>query len=174
MSLTTALTQMPTSPEAAPRQPTRIGSTGQHEALIFASVFAASVAVLLVFDWYLRFDLGDDAYIHLRIAQNLIRTGHPYFNPGDPVMVTSSPIWTIVLACNGLLFGTRNTLWMWNALCVAVASTTSYALAWFHVRPLGGVHKTTALLPRATVIAALSNASPGLAESGQSFRSLGE
>lgn len=125
MSLTTALTQMPKSPEAAPRQPTRIGSTGQHEALIFASVFAASAAVLLVFDRRLRFDLGDDAYIHLRIAQNLIRTGH-------------------------------------------------YALAWFHVRPLGGVHKATALLPRVTVIAALSNSSPGLAESGQSFRSLGE
>src|SRR5579862_8108957 len=162
MSLTTTLTQTPPPRKAAPSRWNPDGSAGQHQALILGSIFAVSFVLMLLFGWRLRFDLGDDVYIHLRIAQNLIRTGHPYFNPGEPVMVTSSPVWTILLACNGLLFGTQNTLWVWNALCVAVASTASYALAWFHVRSLGGVYKITALLLPVTVIAALSNSSPGM------------
>lgn len=40
----------------------------------------------------------DDAYIHFRIASNLANHGYPYFNSGDPVMSSSSPAWTLLLA----------------------------------------------------------------------------
>lgn len=40
----------------------------------------------------------DDAYIHLRIARNLLHHGHAFFNPGEQVMATSSPLWTVLLA----------------------------------------------------------------------------
>ena len=117
---------------------------------------------MLCFNWRLRFDLADDAYIHLRIAQNLLRTGHPRFNPGEAVMVTSSPVWTLLLSWNELLFGDRNTLWAWNALFVAVAASASYWLAWFHVRSLGRVYKGAALLLPITVMACLTNSYWGM------------
>ena len=40
----------------------------------------------------------DDAFIHIRIAENLIDHGEPYFNPGEAVMASSSPVWTWCLA----------------------------------------------------------------------------
>jgi len=101
-----------------------------HQTAIPAAVFAGSTALTLFLNWHLRFDLGDDAYIHLRIAHNMIRTGHPYFNLGERVMVTSSPVWTLLLVLNELVFGARNILWMWNALFVGVAATAAYWLAW--------------------------------------------
>lgn len=40
----------------------------------------------------------DDAYIHFRIAENFVAHGAPYFNPGEAVMATSSPVWTCLLS----------------------------------------------------------------------------
>jgi hypothetical protein len=40
----------------------------------------------------------DDAYIHFRIAENLAQMGQPYFNIGERIMATSSPVWTYLLA----------------------------------------------------------------------------
>jgi len=129
---------------------------------ILAAVFAGSTALLLFLNWHLRFDLSDDAYIHLRIAHNMIRTGHPYFNPGEPVMVTSSPVWTLVLVLSEFLFGARNALWMWDAIFVGVAATAAYWLAWFKVSSLGRGYKVAALFLPITVIACLSNSPPGM------------
>lgn len=47
--------------------------------------------------WRLRDMAFDDSYIHLRIARNLFRTGHAYFNSGERVMATSLPVWTVLL-----------------------------------------------------------------------------
>ncbi len=129
---------------------------------MLAAVFAGSTALMLFLDWQLRLDLSDDAYIHLRIAQNMIRTGHPYFNLGEPVMVTSSPVWTVVLALNGLVFGGRNVLWMWNAIFVALAATAAYWLAWRQVSSQGKAYQAAALFVPATVMACLSNSPPGM------------
>jgi len=129
---------------------------------ILTAVFLGSAAVMLFFNWRLRFDLADDAYIHLRIAHNLLRTGHPYFNPGEPVMVTSSPVWTLLLAFNELLFGSRNNLWAWNAVLVGVAASASYRLAWFHVGSLSKTYKVAALLLPVTVMACLANSYWGM------------
>ena len=40
----------------------------------------------------------DDAYIHLRIVRNFLQHGYAWFNPGERVMATSSPLWTALLA----------------------------------------------------------------------------
>ena len=40
----------------------------------------------------------DDAYIHFRVARNLIETGAPYFNPLAPLKVSTSSGWVIFLA----------------------------------------------------------------------------
>jgi hypothetical protein len=47
----------------------------------------------------------DDAYIHFRIADHLVRYGQPYFNPGEPVMASSSSAWTLTLAALFALAG---------------------------------------------------------------------
>jgi hypothetical protein len=39
----------------------------------------------------------DDAFIHFRIAQNFVEYGAPFFNTGEPVLATSSIVWTLVL-----------------------------------------------------------------------------
>ena len=48
----------------------------------------------------------DDAYLHVRIAEHLITHGAPYFNRGEAIMGSSSPLWTLVLAA---VFGTVGT-----------------------------------------------------------------
>lgn len=53
----------------------------------------------------------EDSYIHFRIAENLVATGHPYFNAGAAVKTSSSTPWTWLLA---LLFwiSPRNLAWV--------------------------------------------------------------
>ena len=68
-----------------------------------ATAFGWAAAVLglllsLGLHWRLREMAFDDTYIHLRIARNLLRTGNAWFNPGERVMATSSPVWTLLLA----------------------------------------------------------------------------
>src|SRR5512141_500160 len=55
-------------------------------------------AVLLVPHIALRNYVFDDTYIQLRIARNLIEHGQPYFNPGEAVNGSSSPVWTVIVA----------------------------------------------------------------------------
>jgi len=40
----------------------------------------------------------DDAYIHFRIAENLTQANQPFYNIGERVMATSSPVWTYLLS----------------------------------------------------------------------------
>ncbi len=47
--------------------------------------------------WRLRGLRFDDALIHLRVARNLAHHGVATFNPGERVMTTSSPLWTLLL-----------------------------------------------------------------------------
>src|SRR5712692_2540162 len=119
---------------------------GPRLSVMAATVFVCTVGLMGYINWHFRFDLGDDAFIHLRIAHNFLQTGHPYFNPGEHVMVTSSPVWTLLLAMIELLFGMKNTLWVWNAIFVGVAATGSYMLAWSWVKFRGWQEKIVALI----------------------------
>ena len=40
----------------------------------------------------------DDAYIHFRIARNLLDNGAPYFNENEAVKVSTSSGWTVMLS----------------------------------------------------------------------------
>jgi len=62
--------------------------------LLFILLITASVVALHVF---LAPYAYDDAYIHFRIVRNFIDYGLPYFNPSEPVMGSSSPVWILVL-----------------------------------------------------------------------------
>ncbi|GAA3750159.1 hypothetical protein [Terriglobus aquaticus] len=59
-------------------------------------------ALGLAFSLWLHLRLGDmgfdDTWIHLRIARNLLATGHAWFNTNERVMATSSPLWTLLMA----------------------------------------------------------------------------
>ena len=62
----------------------------------------ALAALGLLFSLWLHLRLGDmgfdDTWIHLRIARNLLATGHAWFNVNERVMATSSPLWTLLMA----------------------------------------------------------------------------
>ena len=62
-------------------------------AAIFALLLAAVSLVL-----HLRFVeyADDDAYIHMRVARNFWLHGEPYFNLGERVMASTSPLWIIL------------------------------------------------------------------------------
>jgi len=63
-----------------------------------ATIFYSTLfCVLFAIHWQLSDYAFDDAYIHFRIAENYLTYGEPYFNRGEQVMVTSSPLYTLVL-----------------------------------------------------------------------------
>ncbi len=66
-------------------------------------VLVASSLICLSIDYRLRILAADDSYIHLRIATHLMTTGHGYYNLGEKVMVTSSPVWTLLLGVSAKL-----------------------------------------------------------------------
>jgi hypothetical protein len=83
--------------------------------LWFAGTFVFASFVLL----RLRICVADDAYIHGRITDNLLHFGHPWFNPGDRVMSTSSPIWNLLVA------GIERMLPSWKPILFIEALSTS-------------------------------------------------
>jgi hypothetical protein len=66
--------------------------------LLALSLAAASALVASLIHAGLHpYDIADDAYIHLRMARNWVAHGVPFFNPGEAVAVSSSPLWLLVL-----------------------------------------------------------------------------
>src|SRR5512133_1972289 len=68
----------------------------------------------------------EDAFIHFRIARNLAETGQPYFNVGERVMGSSSPLWTVLLAAGLKLVGSPGFVALLEAASVVAAAV----LAW--------------------------------------------
>src|SRR5580698_8233997 len=85
--------------------PTPLGSISyrRYNHLLPWVVLVASALICLSIDYRLRILAADDSYIHLRIATHLMTTGHGYFNLGEKVMVTSSPVWTLLLGVSARL-----------------------------------------------------------------------
>ncbi|HOU14865.1 MAG TPA: hypothetical protein PKZ84_17290 [Anaerolineae bacterium] len=77
-----------------------IPRTVQSRRLRWQSALTVMFAAALLLWLHLRFYhyAFDDAYIHFRIAQNLVRYGAPYFNPDEAVKASSSSGWTLCLA----------------------------------------------------------------------------
>jgi hypothetical protein len=78
-------------------------SCRKHSSVLAWIVLIASSLICLSIDYRLRILAADDSYIHLRIATHLMTTGHGYFNLGEKVMVTSSPVWTLLLGVSAWL-----------------------------------------------------------------------
>lgn len=61
-------------------------------------LFVLATLCSLALHLSLRHYIPDDAYIHFRVVRNFVDFGEPYFNPGQPVYVSSSPLWTLILS----------------------------------------------------------------------------
>lgn len=61
--------------------------------IIWLLLFGLTLTLHVVFFKYAE----DDAFIHFRIANNLVKFGVPYYNINEPVMASSAPIWTLVI-----------------------------------------------------------------------------
>jgi hypothetical protein len=83
---------------------------------------------------------ADDSFIHRRIALNYEHLGKPYFNPDQRVMVTSSPLWTVLLALTGAVLKIANPVPLLELVFVLIGAAAAYLLArdrLDHDRPLG-------------------------------------
>jgi hypothetical protein len=70
---------------------------------VLIAIAILSVAAI-AYIWVARFTFQDDAYIHLRIAKNLVTHGFYSFNGDHPSFCTSSPLYTLLLGLSWLIF----------------------------------------------------------------------
>jgi hypothetical protein len=91
-------------------------------------VLVTSSLICLSIDYRLRILAADDSYIHLRIATHLMTTGHGYFNLGEKVMVTSSPVWTLLLGVSAWLFHGFPAALALEAASMGLACTMSFLM----------------------------------------------
>lgn len=69
------------------------------------TLFALLFTLSLLLHLSLRLLTYDDAFIHFRVANNLASGFGPYYNHGERVFGTSSPIWTALLGITFFLVG---------------------------------------------------------------------
>ena len=91
-------------------------------------ILVATSMICLSIDYRLRILAADDSYIHLRIATHLLTTGHGYFNLGEKVMVTSSPVWTVLLGISAWLCHGFPAALALEAASMGLACTMSFLL----------------------------------------------
>jgi len=72
---------------------------------------------------------ADDSYIHRRIALNYLHLGRPYYNPDQRVMVTSSPLWTLLLAGTGAVLPVTNPVPWLELSFMLMGAAAAYLLA---------------------------------------------
>ena len=102
----------------------------------------------------------DDAYIHMRVAEHLMKFGRPDFNPGERLMVSSSTPWMLLLTLLGFVGGlTTSVIAGVNALALTLCGSVTYRIA----RMLE-LSKPAQVLAAALVIAALFVSSAELME----------
>lgn len=79
----------------------RPGAFSIHPWLTRAGLIGLSAIVVTYICWYIvvyAVFIADDAYIHMRIARHLTEHGQPFFNLGEPVAASSSPLWLLLLS----------------------------------------------------------------------------
>jgi hypothetical protein len=98
-------------------------NVGKNIAPRFVTGGLAIFAVLLLLSFAADAYKIDDAYIHFRIAETFAEYGQPYFNRNEPVMATSSPVWTYFLTLIALSrFPLPETVAVFNAAFTAVGT----------------------------------------------------
>ena len=114
-------------------------------------VLAASSLICLSICYRLRILASDDSYIHLRIATHLMATGHGYFNLGERVMVTSSPVWTVLLGVSAWLFHGFPAALALEAVSMGLACTMSFLMISRNLHPDSLRTIVLSLIPPAAV-----------------------
>ena len=69
-----------------------------HESKRFSLLYIFLLCFMLLVHIKLHTYAFDDAFIHFRVAQNLVETKSPYYNPGEITKVSTSSAWTVFLA----------------------------------------------------------------------------
>lgn len=94
--------------------------------------------------WYIWFFSAlpaDDAYIHMRIARNLVTHGVPYFNPDQAVAGSSSVIWLLLVSGTFLVAGANpqhiTILSMALAVALFAACTALFATRFSRITAVG-------------------------------------
>jgi hypothetical protein len=97
--------------------------------LLLAVLLAATALVIAICAVRLSGMAADDSFIHRRIALNYQNLGRPYFNPDQRVMVTSSPLWTLLLAASGAILPVMNPVPWLELSFVLMGAAAAYLLA---------------------------------------------
>jgi len=87
----------------------------------------------------------DDGFIHIQYARNIITDGEYSFNPGEVSFGTSSPLWVMLLAALGSLFGSGDAL-IWISRVLSWTAGLAAVLALFALARAAGVKRLTAVL----------------------------
>jgi hypothetical protein len=104
--------------------------------LLNASIFfGLLLGLFLAFPMHASL-LCDDAYIHIRVAENLLNYGIPSFNPGDKFKVDSSTGYIFLLAALSKIWGPLNAI-RYLESAIIVATTTCL----FYLLTISGIHK---------------------------------
>jgi len=85
----------------------------------------------------------DDGFIHIQYARNIIAHGEYSFNPGEVSFGTSSPLWVMLLAALGLLFGSGDAL-IWISRALSWTAGLAAVLALFALARAAGARRLTA------------------------------
>ncbi len=108
--------------------------TRTHRALQ-AAVFLAPAALILVLGWQRRW-MDEDAFINLRIVDQLFAGHGPVFNAGERIEAYTSPLWLGVLAlARGTLGQLMAIEWATVVTCLAM-SVAAFALGAYAGRRL--------------------------------------
>jgi hypothetical protein len=89
-------------------------------------LLAVAAAILVTCAVRLGSMAEDDSFIHRRIAINLQNLGEPYFNPGQRVMVTSSPVWIMLLTGLREVLRIANPAPFLDVFFILVSAATAY------------------------------------------------
>jgi hypothetical protein len=108
----------------------------KHRLLGASVLFCAVFLLSLLIGIRLRILAADDSYIHLRVAHHLLLTGHAFFNSGERVMVSSSPLWVLLLALSSSIMHGLPPAAPLEALSMATACALSLLLAAEYARHL--------------------------------------
>jgi hypothetical protein len=96
--------------------------------LLLAILLTATALVFAVCAIRLSGMAADDSFIHRRIALNYQHLGKPYFNPDQRVMVTSSPLWILLLAVAGAVLPVANPVPWLELSFVLLGAASAYLL----------------------------------------------
>jgi hypothetical protein len=72
----------------------RIKKTSKIQAIVYSILFL----IVIILHTHAYDHVYDDAFIHFRVAINLVEKGVPYYNPYEPVKVSTSSGWIIFLS----------------------------------------------------------------------------